>query len=71
LSVGDLIEGGADDVSRLNSEWNSFSNEMEEAGVPFYPVVGNHDISNIVQRHWWEKNVGPRYYHMRHKNLLF
>jgi len=71
LSIGDLIEGGTEDITNLNKEWKHFSQRVEKIGVPFYPVVGNHDISNLVQRQWWEKNIGPRYYHFRYKDILF
>jgi len=71
LSIGDLIEGGTEDITKLDKEWQHFSQRVEKTGVPFYPVVGNHDISNLVQRQWWEKNIGPRYYHFRYKDILF
>lgn len=71
LSIGDLIEGGTEDISVLRSEWASFSQKMKKAQVPFYPVVGNHDISNPTQRQWWQQEVAPRYYHFRVEHALF
>lgn len=71
MSVGDLIEGGTEDIGQLNAEWDSFLERINLTQTPFYPLVGNHDISNMVQSQWWEETVGPRYYHFRHGDLLF
>lgn len=71
MSVGDMIEGGTEDILVMNQEWNAFQSAVNSMGVPFYPAVGNHDISNSLMRNWYEETVGPRYYYFRHKNLLF
>ncbi|WP_135456694.1 metallophosphoesterase family protein [Vibrio echinoideorum] len=71
LSVGDLIEGGTEKVVTMNSEWKVFADITKRSEIPFYPVVGNHDISNTKMRDWWESTIGPRYYHFRHRDLLF
>ena len=71
LSIGDLIEGGIEDVDTLNKEWSSFTDRLDNQSIPFYPLVGNHDISNVIQRQWYEETVAPRYYHVRHRDLLF
>ncbi|GEA59359.1 metallophosphoesterase family protein [Vibrio comitans] len=71
LSVGDLIEGGTEELATMNSEWRAFADITKRSEIPFYPVVGNHDISNIKMRRWWESQVGPRYYHFKHQDLLF
>ena len=71
LTVGDLIEGGTEDINQLNLEWKVFTEKARGIGSPVYPTVGNHDISNVVQRNWFLKNIGPRYYHFRYKDYLF
>jgi 3',5'-cyclic AMP phosphodiesterase CpdA len=71
MSVGDFIEGGTEDVDQMNKEWLAFSQNLARGEIDFYPVVGNHDISNTVMRQWYEKTVGPRYYHFIYKNALF
>lgn len=71
LSVGDLIEGGTEDIGQMKSEWSAFTSRMAPLDMPFYPLVGNHDISNIAMRDWWEASVGPRYYHFRQGDYLF
>ncbi|GEA50828.1 hypothetical protein VIN01S_16320 [Vibrio inusitatus NBRC 102082] len=71
LSVGDLIEGGTEELMTMNSEWKIFADITKRSEIPFYPVVGNHDISNIKMREWWETTIGPRYYYFRHQDILF
>ena len=71
LSVGDLIDGGLENTETLNKQWEFFEQRIKKTNIPFYPVVGNHDISNLVMRNWWQENIAPRYYHVRHKNILF
>lgn len=71
LSIGDLIDGGLENTDELNQQWQFFENRIKKTNIPFFPVVGNHDISNLVMRHWWQENIAPRYYHIRHKDILF
>lgn len=71
LSVGDLIDGGLEDTDKLNQQWLHFANRINKTNIPFYPVVGNHDISNLTMRGWWQENIAPRYYHILHKDILF
>lgn len=71
LSIGDLIDGGLENTDALNKQWQFFADRINKTNIPFYPVVGNHDISNLVMRNWWQENIAPRYYHIRHKDILF
>jgi len=71
MSIGDLIEGGTEDVAQMNKEWDAFNQNLNKGNLDFYPVVGNHDISNVAMRHWYEKTVAPRYYHFVYKDTLF
>lgn len=71
MSIGDLIEGGTEDISQMDKEWQAFNNNLNNQEIAFYPTVGNHDISNNVMRQWYEEKVGPRYYHFVYKNALF
>lgn len=63
--------GGLENTDELNQQWQFFNQRIKKTNTPFYPVVGNHDISNLVMRTWWQENIAPRYYHIRHKNMLF
>ena len=71
LSVGDMIEGGTQSEAQLNKEWRSFQQRLGGYQDRFYPLVGNHDISNPTQRLWWLETIGPRYYHVRKDQALF
>ena len=53
MSIGDLIEGGTEDVDQMNKEWLAFNKNLNNRDLDFYPVVGNHDISNATIRHWY------------------
>jgi len=71
MSIGDLIEGGTEDVDQMNKEWLAFNKNLNNHDLDFYPVVGNHDISNATIRHWYQEVVAPRYYHFLYKDALF
>lgn len=71
LSVGDLVEGGTEVASQMDTQWRSFQNILQTSDRPFYPVVGNHDVSNTAMRDWYEANVAPRYYHFIYQRALF
>lgn len=71
MSIGDLIEGGTEDITQMDKEWLAFNKNLNNRDIPFYPTVGNHYISNNVMRQWYEEMVGPRYYHFVYKDALF
>jgi len=71
LSVGDLVEGGTNEPARMASQWRSFQNFLQTSDRPFFPVVGNHDISSTEMRAWYEANIAPRYYHFVYRRALF
>lgn len=71
LSVGDLIDGGTEDTLQLKKEWDSFDARTRELKMPFFYLGGNHDLTNLAMRNFWNNRYGPRYYHFRYKNVLF
>jgi len=71
MSVGDLIEGGTIDRDQLKKEWDSFDARANKASAPVFRVGGNHDLTHIVMREYWEQRFGARYYHFVYKNVLF
>jgi 3',5'-cyclic AMP phosphodiesterase CpdA len=71
MSVGDLVEGGTEDTVQLKKEYDYFDERVLKAGAPFFHVGGNHDLTNLTMRKYWEKRYGKRYYHFLYQNVLF
>jgi hypothetical protein len=71
LSIGDLIDGGTEDINQLEKEWKSFDDRANKLNAPFFHIGGNHDLTNQVMRDVWAAKHGPRYYHFVYKNTLF
>ncbi len=71
LSVGDLVDGGTEDVAELQKQFDYFDERAANLKAPFFHVVGNHDITNLTMRNYWENRYGKRYYHFVYKQVLF
>ncbi len=71
LNVGDLIDGGTEDRDRLTREWDEFDAKVSGMQAPVFYIGGNHDLTNLVMREFWEDRYGERYYHFIYKNVLF
>ena len=71
INVGDLIEGGTEDIAEIDRQWNSFNERAERATAPLFYVGGNHDLNNIALRDSWDARYGPSYYHFVYRNTLF
>ncbi len=71
ISVGDLIDGGTEDVSQLEEEWDWFDERAAKAQAPLFYVGGNHDLTNQTMRDVWQSRYGPRYYHFVYGDILF
>jgi hypothetical protein len=71
MSVGDLIEGGTVEHDQLTKEWDSFDARANQASAPVFRVGGNHDLTHMDMREFWEQRFGARYYHFVYKDVLF
>jgi 3',5'-cyclic AMP phosphodiesterase CpdA len=71
LSVGDLIDGGTEDVAQLKKEYDSFDERAAKAQAPVFHVGGNHDLTNRIMQNYWEERYGRSYYHFIYQNVLF
>lgn len=71
VSVGDLIEGGTEDLDEIEREWDEFAALIAKLEMPFFYCAGNHDISNETMRDAWRKRFGPSWYHFHHRDVLF
>ncbi len=71
LSIGDLINGGTEDVLTLKKEWDSFDTRASKLDMPFFYLGGNHDLTNPIMREFWKQRFGPRFYHFVYEDVLF
>jgi len=71
INVGDLIDGGTEDLDEIAAQWESFDSRAEKARAPIFYVGGNHDLTGSVLQAAWDDRIGPRYYHFVYKNVLF
>ncbi len=71
VNVGDLIEGGTDDLGALGAQWDSFDERAARARAPIFYVGGNHDLTGEVLQSVWDERYGRRYYHFRYRDVLF
>jgi Calcineurin-like phosphoesterase len=71
LSVGDLIEGYTTDKDKIHEQWKEFQNFTARLQMPFFYVVGNHDITNTTMERIWQEKFGRRYYHFIYRDVLF
>ena len=71
MSVGDMIEGYTTDTLEINRQWDEFTGFVEKLEMPFFYVVGNHDITNPVMEGIWKKRFGPTHYSFVYKDVLF
>ncbi len=71
INVGDLIEGGTEDLAEIDRQWNSFNERANRAKAPVFYVGGNHDLTGAVLQGVWDERYGRSYYHFTYKNTLF
>lgn len=71
INVGDLIEGYTDDRDALEAEWNEIDAMLSTLEMPFFRVIGNHDISSPVTQQMWRERHGATYYHFVYNDVLF
>jgi len=71
VNVGDLIEGGTEELGEIDEQWDSFDQRAGSAKAPVFYVGGNHDLTGSVLRKVWVERYGRNYYHFVYKNVLF
>lgn len=71
LTIGDMIDGGTENVAAIRSQWEEFDARLSVLHAPFFHVGGNHDLTSVAQRRVWEERYGPRYYHFLYRDVLF
>jgi len=73
VNVGDLIEGYAEDEALLKSWWKEIDDELNRLDMPFFFVMGNHDVNlDPSEKVWFERAGADRgYSHFIYKDVLF
>lgn len=71
VNVGDLIEGYTEDQSELDAMRGEVDAIINSLPMPFFRVVGNHDMGNEFMRQDWLKRYGRDYYWFVYKGALF
>jgi len=71
INVGDLVEGYTEDKSKATSQWDEIDGVIKKLEMPFFYVVGNHDMGNDNMRQVWLERRGTTYYHFIYHNVLF
>ena len=81
MSVGDLIEGGGVAEPKLRGQWSEFKGFISKLQMPFFYVVGNHDIwtgfkgmspaRQLSMDIWKEYHGTNTYYSFKYKGCLF
>ncbi len=71
INVGDLIDGGTEDLDEIGAQWDWFDQRANRATAPIFYIGGNHDLTGSVLQGVWDDRIGPRYYQFVYKNVLF
>lgn len=71
INVGDMIEGYTDDLEELSAEWNEVDTMLTSLEMPFFRVIGNHDVSSKVTQQVWRDRYGATYYYFVYNDVLF
>ena len=71
INVGDSIAGYVNEREKIEAQWNEFDGIVNRLEMPFFRIVGNHDINYPVTQDIWHKRYGMEYYHFIYKNVLF
>lgn len=71
VQIGDMIEGYTEDPAQLAAEWAEVDSIVARLRVPYFPVPGNHDVSNELSRDAWLRRHGVLHYWFRYRDVLF
>src|SRR5262245_6016322 len=71
VSVGDLIQGGTEDLPKISKQWQEVKGMISKLQMPSYNVAGNHDLSNKLMDQRWNEQFGRSHYHFVYKDVLF
>jgi len=71
INVGDLVEGYAEDKANAMAQWDEMDEIIDALEMPFFYVLGNHDMGNDIMKEVWTERRGAAYYHFLYNDVLF
>ncbi len=71
MLCGDLILGYTDSDSLIREEWKEFKRVTSKFEMPYYLVVGNHDVWDELSQSIYQEECGDLYYSFDHKESSF
>ncbi len=71
LGLGDLILGYESEEQMVRAEWDEFVRVVNQTQVPYYPIVGNHDVWDDQSLQIWNELFGPTYFSFDYGNCHF
>ncbi len=71
VDIGDLILGYTKDDAVTNRMWDAYFKVVDQSTVPFFSVVGNHDVSTPAHEKIWKDRLGPTYFSFTYGRAFF
>ena len=71
ILLGDLIDGGGGDSTRVGFQWRRFRRHADRLRVPYLMLPGECDVGDPVGQAWWHSNIGRTYYSFEYRGCLF
>jgi hypothetical protein len=71
ISVGDNINGYTNDPAEIQNQWKELDSLVAQLEMPFFRIVGNHDLNYPATKSIWSASSGMEYYYFVYKNVLF
>ena len=69
VEVGDIVLGGA--AEGVPAQWDLFDEVIAALEPPYFPLPGNHDISDAATEQMWLSRLGPTHYSFVYGNSQF
>ena len=72
VDVGDLIYGYGANAQRMRQEYTDFLSVVKKFSMPFYTIVGNHEVTSMAGQKDYETFLNrPLYYSFNHDGSHF
>jgi len=71
IIVGDLIRGYTSDRRLIEAQWEEFDHVTGQFQMPYFQVVGNHDVWDEQSEQIYQQRYGKLFYSFSYKNAHF